>query len=67
MLSIFGSMIVGVAALIVFVFTTFATRADVDDKVNDLSGHILEVRQDIKDVRLEVNQKLDVLIVQHKR
>lgn len=65
LLSIFGSIIVAAVAMVVFTFKTFATIADVDERVNDVSGHIIEVRQDIKDVRLEMNQKLDVLLEQH--
>ena len=67
LLSIFGSLVAAVAFIIVFAFSTFATRADVDDKTKDLTGHLSEMRQDIKDVRVEMNKKLDLLISKHTK
>lgn len=56
--SVFGSALGIVAAIIVFLFTTFATRAEVEDKNNDVIEHLSDLKTDVRDIRNKLDQLL---------
>lgn len=72
-MSLFGAGIGFVAVVIVFAFSNFQTKAEakiesdqVKQKQSEVDENVHELRADIKDLRNEVNQKLNVLIEMQK-
>lgn len=62
MISFFGSILAALASIIVFTYSTFATIPKVDSQDSALKDSIIEVRQDLREFRIETNKKLDILL-----
>lgn len=56
--SLYGSVIGVVASVVVFLFMTFATRAEVENKNKDVIEHIGDLKTDIREIRNKVDQLL---------
>ena len=62
-----SGFVVALVGSIVFLFETFATKGEVQDKSMELKSRVLEIREDLRETRSELNQKLDqILIKTHK-
>lgn len=56
--TLFGSIVGAVASITIFLFMTFATRAEVENKNRDVIEHLSDLKTDIRDIRIKVDQLL---------
>lgn len=55
-----------VAAIVIFVFTTFQTKTDAIKDSDHLEQKVKELHEDFKDMRQEITQKMDRMIERKK-